>query len=380
MEKIILKSLLLMQSLLLLSCGTCDSTSYNRQEIRLMSCQSEFVDSLYFRLSDVVQLENNKACVVNSIDKVLNIDDELYIFNSRRDEVAIFGLDGRHHRTINKVGRGKGEYIQLIDFTYDRYKDELLFLVSPSSIYHYSKHGDFIKKEPLKEYFSYVGVDSTYYYYYYVPGDIDSKHLIKWVNKKSGDAQTLLTNEYSTASHCTFGASMFQNERVLFVKKFDQNIYELSNGQISRIFSLDLGTKRFDVDKYKEGMDCTQLLSIGMKDKSIYTFSRVMNAGDFLMFSSNLFDLNICKDGKCVNYTRMRSSKFGIPLSTYIPVEGCSEVKTCFVLDDFTISSYKRMFKKNPESKSAINDALVEMIETSPEGSNPLLFIYEVKK
>ena len=339
MEKIILKSLLLMQSLLLLSCGTCDSTSYNRQEIRLMSCQSEFVDSLYFRLSDVVQLENNKACVVNSIDKVLNIDDELYIFNSRRDEVAIFGLDGRHHRTINKVGRGKGEYIQLIDFTYDRYKDELLFLVSPSSIYHYSKHGDFIKKEPLKEYFSYVGVDSTYYYYYYVPGDIDSKHLIKCVNKKSGDAQTLLTNEYSTASHCTFGASMFQNERVLFVKKFDQNIYELSNGQISRIFSLD-----------------------------------------FLMFSSNLFDLNICKDGKCVNYTRMRSSKFGIPLSTYIPVEGCSEVKTCFVLDDFTISSYKRMFKKNPESKSAINDALVEMIETSPEGSNPLLFIYEVKK
>ena len=154
MEKIILKSLLLMQSLLLLSCGTCDSTSYNRQEIRLMSCQSEFVDSLYFRLSDVVQLENNKACVVNSIDKVLNIDDELYIFNSRRDEVAIFGLDGRHHRTINKVGRGKGEYIQLIDFTYDRYKDELLFLVSPSSIYHYSKHGDFIKKEPLKEYLS----------------------------------------------------------------------------------------------------------------------------------------------------------------------------------------------------------------------------------
>lgn len=375
-----LQFLLVMQSLLLLSCGTYDSTSYNRQSIQLVSCQSEFVDSLYFNLSDVVRLESNKSCVVNSIDKILSVDDELFIFNSQRDEVAVFGLDGRHHRTINKVGRGKGEYIQLMDFTYDRYEDELLFLVSPSSIYHYTRHEDFIKKESLEEYFSYVGVDSTYYYYYYVPSDIDSKHLIKCVNKKSGDAHTLLTNEYRTASHCTFGACMFQNERVLFVKKFDQNIYELSNGQISRALSLDLGIKRFNMNKFKEGMDCTQLLSIGMKDKSIYTFSRVMNAGDFLMFSSNLFDLNICKDGKCVNYTRMRSSKFGIPLSTYLPVEGCSEVKTCFVLDDFTISSYKKMFKKNPESKSAINDALVEMIETLPEGSNPLLFIYEVKK
>ena len=98
-----LQFLLVMQSLLLLSCGTYDSTSYNRQSIQLVSCQSEFVDSLYFNLSDVVRLESNKSCVVNSIDKILSVDDELFIFNSQRDEVAVFGLDGRHHRTINKV-------------------------------------------------------------------------------------------------------------------------------------------------------------------------------------------------------------------------------------------------------------------------------------
>ena len=93
----------------------CDSDVY---EIKILkgTNQKELLLSSFVENIKIVPLETKDECLISQIDKIRIFKDEIYILDKMNNAVFIYGIDGKHHRTLFKVGNGPGEYLQLMDF------------------------------------------------------------------------------------------------------------------------------------------------------------------------------------------------------------------------------------------------------------------------
>ena len=74
----------------------------------------------------------------------------------------------------------------------------------------------------------------------------------------------------------------------------------------------------------------------------------------------------------------MTVSKYNLPLSLFVPVEG-RKSRCCFVLHASSIMNFKNMYESDMRVKKSISAQFIEDFEDVSEESNPTLFIYTVK-
>lgn len=146
-----------------MSCSTEKSLAFIEKPIEFVDAETSFCDTTYLDDMKMVRLENNGSqSAINNISRIIEIDDQLYIFDRTLNQITVFDNTGRFVRSINKMGHGKGEYVRLIDVTYDRTSKELLCLAEPSSIIHYTTDGDYVRTEKLDDYYTDICCDESY--------------------------------------------------------------------------------------------------------------------------------------------------------------------------------------------------------------------------
>lgn len=64
-----------------------------------------------------IKLETIEKSLIRRIDKLLLDDEHIYVLDKSISKLVIFSLDGKYINTINRKGKGPGEYMGIKDFT-----------------------------------------------------------------------------------------------------------------------------------------------------------------------------------------------------------------------------------------------------------------------
>lgn len=117
----------------------CTSIEENNDAVTIhvnQSGASDFPWDQVVEKADVIRLETNRECLLTKITKLVVHDEKLFIFDSKLDELFIFGLDGRFQKKLNKKGEGPEEYKEMRDVEID--KDGNIFILDFNRIIKYS--------------------------------------------------------------------------------------------------------------------------------------------------------------------------------------------------------------------------------------------------
>lgn len=366
------------------SCSTEKNIAWKERNIEFLAAETSFPDTTYLKNMKMVQLENKGSqSIINNITKIIEIDNQLYIFDRTLNQITVFDKAGRFIRTINHMGHGKGEYIHLIDVTYDKKGGELLCLADPNSIIHYTADGTYTGTDRLHGFYTDISCDDSYIYLYHSTY-ADAKtpeYTLSCKSKKDGKITELLPFTEEHAPFCRQGSKLFSNGKdVTFVRKFDRNIYHVSNANIDSCFSINMKEFAFPANKPDKKYDCVELYDLCKKNKLIYMMTNVVEGERAFMFSSNLYGIYVAHpvNGQCRNYSYMNVTKYNLPLSLFTPVEGVGN-KCCFILQASTVKNFKQMYETDPRVRKSINAQFIEDFKDISEESNPILFIYNVK-
>lgn len=365
------------------SCTTDKNVVYEQRPIEFSDAEKSFADTTYFDNMKVIKLEANKKSVISNMSKVFEIEGKLYVFDRILDQIIIFDKNGKHQETINRKGHGKGEYVRLVDVAYDKEKKELLCLVDPSAIMHYTINGDYIKTEKLDGYYTDISCNKSYIYLYRATF-ADKKtpeYTLTCINKNTGKKTELLPFSDEYAPFCSIGSKMFANGTdVTFVRKFDNNIYNVSGAAIDSSFVLNMNSFAFPKSKLTKKYECSEIYDLCKKNNYIYMLSNIVKGNEYFLFSSNLYGIHVASptSGECRNYTNMNVTKYNIPVNIFVPFEGANS-KCAFILYPSSVMSLKEMHERNPMIMKSINRVFFDEMKDITEESNPILLVYDLK-
>lgn len=324
---------------------------------RLDSLKSEFFDIDYLSRVDYILLDSNKNAMFSNVSKVLEIGDMLCFVCTNEKKIVLFDSLGNYLKEVKRVGKGHGEYTYLNDVAYDEYNEQILMLVYPNSIIRLNRKGDYISSEQLDEYYNDINVDKEYIYLTnstFVNNQL-SDYSLTVISKRTGEKKNLLPLEAEYAPFCSSGLNMVKSKSgIIFTRNFDDHIYKLKNGEISYSLNVDMASLTFPQDKKEHQYDCVELTQLCAKNRYVYVFNNVVETENYILYSSNLGDMNICKKSnmQTIHYDKATlTSMAGISNMLYIPFEG-NKYDFCFVKDNVSTSAMKRSIEKYKLSPS----------------------------
>ena len=351
---------------------SCSAEKILATDFTRVDCvKTEFLDVDYLSKVDFMLLDSNTNALFSRASKVLEIGDMFCFLCEQENKIVFFDSSGNYVKEVKRVGRGHGEYTYLNDVVYDEHIEQILMLVYPSAIIRLDKNGKYLGSEPLDEYFDEISVDKEYIYLTkstYVNNKL-SDYSLTVVNKKTGEKKGLLPLEVEFAPYCSSGKRMLKsNGEILLTRKFDSHIYKLKHGEVSGVIEVDMTSFTFPQEKKDHQYNCVELTQLCAKNKYVYVFNNVIETRDYILYSSNLGDMNICNKAnmKTIHYNKATlTSMAGISNMLYVPFEG-KKYDFCFVKDNASVSAMKKSIEKYKSSPSVDK----KFLETLSKASN----------
>jgi len=147
-----MKRIIIVAIVSLAACLSCGSGAGDKtvevDEVITFSADTDIpiasvVDSISY-----LPLETNDKSMFSNVDKMIIRDDRIYIGDYSSSVVVVFDMEGNHLLTIDKRGRGPGEYIRLSAFTVD---DRYMYLMDNDSgmVRKYDLSGAFVEQREL---------------------------------------------------------------------------------------------------------------------------------------------------------------------------------------------------------------------------------------
>ncbi|WP_106832093.1 6-bladed beta-propeller [Parabacteroides pacaensis] len=394
MKKELIISIVYAFSILLFSCKEnaqkADIDSKDVKTLTLSSMEEAFNDTAYFKGPQLVALETTDESLIANIDRVFMDDNKLFIYDLQLQEIFIFDVTGKYLSKISRKGKGPGEYIQITDFTIDPIKKQILALCSiPHKRMYFTYDGTFIKEESHTSSYYRLTTDGNYTYFEKITLN-DSDYQLHILNTKTGEKQEGLKPLNIQNFFYTNGNSFSRGKDILYVRRYDNSIYELKKGKIIEKYRVDFKEHSFPERLITE-KDGGVVMDECDTHEYIFSMSNVIHNDHYMMFYTNrgifLYDK---KDDSLTGYKQIFNSKLNpfikYPLTFYFPIENTNKI--VFYIDDPSfIKHIANQIIEYPDEKikkiKNTNPQLIKEIlnvgNKMTDDNNPVLFIYEFK-
>lgn len=101
--------------------NSCTSVNSRKEKLTVIDIESSINNYELVNLSDYasdlkyIQLETNDSALIGAIANIVYECNKIYI-SDQSESIYVFDTEGKHLKTLNKKGRGPGEYNRLVNF------------------------------------------------------------------------------------------------------------------------------------------------------------------------------------------------------------------------------------------------------------------------
>ena len=231
--------------MLLFACTPTDENEIPTLSVDLHSPAVSLED--LFSKVEIIPLETSDSCLLVSIDKIVNVDGLLYIFDGRRPALYVFDEKGAFVRQISRWGDGPGEHLLISDFIVDK-KQQTIGLLSPNGYMGmYDLYGRFIRQDvlPVKpNYYAIAQFDTDRWVFWScVREDEDG---ITIVGKDSLNTVSGFWRNDRILDMGSLNPFYEYNDNVYFTTAYQNIIYKLTEKGVHPVYCWDFGKDGID--------------------------------------------------------------------------------------------------------------------------------------
>lgn len=234
---------------------------------------SDFVESI-----DIISLETNQNCLVESVGKLVKYKDFYYIASTTNviNKILIFDKNGKFIYKLDKKGSGPNEYIDIRDF--DVIDNDKIVIISRSNpgIYIYDIHKDScILHKNIDIYPNNILTKENYFY---IMNDgtkfrRETNDLIFKYDKQANYINSFFKVEQETLNIISNIAPLVSlslyNKDIYFNYPFCNTVYKIEDTDISTEYELDFGGKFLPINKLKGAKDILEIEKHIKKNKGL---------------------------------------------------------------------------------------------------------------
>ncbi|MDY3268740.1 MAG: 6-bladed beta-propeller [Phocaeicola sp.] len=231
--------------MLLFACTPTDENKIPTLSVDLHSPAVSLED--LFSKVEIIPLETSDSCLLVSIDKIVNVDGLLYIFDGRRPALYVFDEKGTFVRQISRWGDGPGEHLLISDFIVDK-KQQTIGLLSPNGYMGmYDLYGRFIRQDvlPVKpNYYAIAQFDTDRWVFWScVREDEDG---ITIVGKDSLNTVSGFWRNDRILDMGSLNPFYEYNDNVYFTTAYQNIVYKLTEKGVYPVYCWDFGKDGID--------------------------------------------------------------------------------------------------------------------------------------
>lgn len=330
----------------------------------------------------LIPLESNDECLIAHIDKLMFGDNRIYVLDAVSKSILIFDKKGQFIRKIHQVGNGPGEYIGLIDMTLMDNTIIILDHLSEKKIV-YDTNGTFLHEHRV---FDKIWAHGLF------PLGNKLVYVNQWSHTEVGDYRLFYLN---TLNNNITADLPFTKEPVglgvsgpYYATYADKACVMFDN--CDTLFSVSAKRKavpqylvKYDRIKVKYSNDVTKVMKENSEKKVLgvqaihesrrYLFQNISTLGK---------DYNVIYDKTTKRSLTveklMHHGLFGGAPSTVQCV--CDNQLIHWYDAPIQIDQYQTIYQKNSYKSAAYKQALDAVMRHHSEESNPILFLYGLKK
>lgn len=219
-------------------------------DIDNLETEKQITFSSIFRDFKIVPLETSDKCLIGNISQIEIFNDTIYVLDSSiAKALFVFDNKGKFIRKIGTVGKGPGEYINPLSFTFDE-KNSQIQILDRKKIIKFNNNGELIgeiilNKEDAPKYIACL--DGVTYVDHQIFQSRESSHLLssidnsgnilnKWLPYQSyvkGFRQPLNTTNHLVKT----------TQNIKYVKPMLDTIYCIANNTINPYFVISSQNK-----------------------------------------------------------------------------------------------------------------------------------------
>ncbi|MBY5960230.1 6-bladed beta-propeller [Membranicola marinus] len=150
-----------------MSCENQEETSFNTIPIHVD--ENDFKDHLKMSavFDSIEYLKLDDAWPIGNIEKLLQHNGKYVVLDKGSVSICLYSSNGDLIHRINKIGKGPGEYISIIDFTLN--EDHQIVALTSGKLIFYDFSGNLIREIPLKTVYSKIQYINNGQYLFYSP-------------------------------------------------------------------------------------------------------------------------------------------------------------------------------------------------------------------
>lgn len=378
MKKII--TIMVTSALFACSANTTDTTVPTTKIIVDTGDKYPAADTEFFSHTDIVPLETNDSSLLADISKIMFEDDFMAIADYRGNQICLFDYEGRHIRTIRRVGRGPKEYISLSEATLD--KENKRFIIFDDKTYKlkfYTYDGAWAgeKKQDLLVN-NMTNLNGKLYMTLYNTHN-NRKHYVAALPVKGDDEASLIYPftaplKTSLGIHGTNISNCGRN--VLLSQRFDYTIYEIADDKVLPKYTVDFGAA--DCRSIVDELEDEKLEDALIKNRNlVYGITDIMETDNLLIFKTNLSG-TVVYDKQSGRTRYCATIKVGgIPVST--SSTATTENNTDKVVSILDTENLLRFLPYKEKNKGYMSDDFLKIIDNITDDTNPVLMIHHIK-
>lgn len=271
---------------------------------------------------EYITLETTEESLLGTINELLILNDMIFVLDKKNGKgIFVFDKDGKFQYKIQHLGSGKGKYLKITDFKYNRTTNQIeIYDDAQQKVIIYSVKGEFIKEiNNTINFYTFFPVSKNQRLYYASFFKNKSKtrfekhYRLYKVNESGKVVYNFLSfdDEHAYQKILSLPQNFYQAENsntILFYEAYNNNIYELKKDSIAVKYKLD-----FSDLTIPEGFATSDI-----KDKSAY-----VKKNKFSHLHKILFDdpeelvFDYVKDNYMVEYGYNKESKKSYSINSY---------------------------------------------------------------